>query len=675
MRLSHRWILLPALLSLLVACASHPAEPIEDCRTTENTACAAPATANALVLADAFRPVDSEDGLNAALSSRQRGSVAPVPYLLLGSSPLSPAPSPEGLVLSATDGARTGIQVGSRLDGPIAPLFRLTVGLRFADDTPKDAVFEVGLSSVAGDGWAEASSSLWVKVRADGVTELWNGGAQLWTGAVRGPALQILLDLDETRAGNDRATLTINGERLVSGVSFRYPDLAHRLALVLQAPQSHDATAHVDSVELQQFRAPFPLSAKSFSADYLNIDVFKAAGLNVVGDAYALDPQAHRAAAAGLRWATTINLAQDPLTRLETVRDVLGSAWQVAIEDEAAGKDLPAVKQTIDAVRARFPGIPIAATVPSAHNPGTVLWDHACVQSPSTCEAAPAGYDYDRYLEDILATTGAETLLYDFYPFLKDGTTMSDLFANLAIIRNKGLSRHLPYGAFLQSIDVSDPTWQQRAPSESDLRVQAYAHLAAGFSSLIYWPYAFKEGNGLVDQQGNPAPLYVPAQKLNSEINCLAKALVFLTSRDVRFVPGRRLDANSRVVPNPIPAGVQAWTTPEDVGERLLSIQAGEDVQQPAPDAWLGTLEDYADPYFMLVNLSHGPGLSADASQVAFRLSFRDDVEAVLRLDPATCSVVRVPLDADHGLTVQLPGGTGALFKYDIGSFVGVEAK
>ncbi len=52
------------------------------------------------------------------------------------------------------------------------------------------------------------------------------------------------------------------------------------------------------------------------------------------------------------------------------------------------------------------------------------------------------------------------------------------------------------------------------------------------------------------------------------------------------------------------------------------------------------------------------------------------EVKAVLRLNRETGKTERLEIkDAEQGLLVTLPGGTGDLFKYDTGPFAGVTEK
>ena len=88
--------------------------------------------------------------------------------------------------------------------------------------------------------------------------------------------------------------------------------------------------------------------------------------------------------------------------------------------------------------------------------------------------------------------------------------------------------------------------------------------------------------------------------------------------------------------------------------------------------------DDAGAAYFLLVNLSHGPGRSARECELTLRMTFNPYVAAVVRLDRETGAPVNMPLTptGSHGETemvVTLPGGTGDLFKFSNGDFAGIE--
>jgi len=70
----------------------------------------------------------------------------------------------------------------------------------------------------------------------------------------------------------------------------------------------------------------------------------------------------------------------------------------------------------------------------------------------------------------------------------------------------------------------------------------------------------------------------------------------------------------------------------------------------------------------MLVNLSHGPNLSAANKRLPFWLYFDNTTNSILELDRTTGKTRTIPL-SNHILNVTLLGGSGRLYKYDNGPF------
>ena len=88
--------------------------------------------------------------------------------------------------------------------------------------------------------------------------------------------------------------------------------------------------------------------------------------------------------------------------------------------------------------------------------------------------------------------------------------------------------------------------------------------------------------------------------------------------------------------------------------------------------------DDAGTPYFMLVNLSHGPGQSAQECELTLHMTFNPYVAAVVRFDRETGEPVDMPLTpvgsrGETEMVVTLPGGTGDLFKFNNGDFAGIE--
>jgi hypothetical protein len=163
-----------------------------------------------------------------------------------------------------------------------------------------------------------------------------------------------------------------------------------------------------------------------------------------------------------------------------------------------------------------------------------------------------------------------------------------------------------------------------RYPSESDNRFNIFTHLTAGYTGLLYWTYDhyYSTGSGLIDSNGNPTALYHSAAQAHAEVVNLGESLRFLTSTDVRFIRGKQSVAGGGSVFNSVPLGLTNWSAGAGGDTHILSLSV--DLASPAnlgpeKNGLIGFFtDDDDDRYFMLTNLNHGAGLSADAATLPF---------------------------------------------------------
>src|SRR6476620_494754 len=116
-----------------------------------------------------------------------------------------------------------------------------------------------------------------------------------------------------------------------------------------------------------------------------------------------------------------------------------------------------------------------------------------------------------------------------------------------------------------------------RLPSKSDARMQAFSHLAAGFTGLAYFTFDNEpsfEYASILDSAGNPTGLYPIVADLNKEAGNLGKALRFMTSTDVKYIAGRHIE-NSVFTKNPVPLGMTDWTAAADPDDHIVNISIG----------------------------------------------------------------------------------------------------
>lgn len=280
-------------------------------------------------------------------------------------------------------------------------------------------------------------------------------------------------------------------------------------------------------------------------------------------------------------------------------------------------------------------------------------------------DPARGAYSYRDYVRDYIRIVRPPVLMFDVYPFKsgdRAGAISSSYYLNLAVIRQEALAAGIPYWVFVQAYE--NPKTRHRLPSDSDLRMQTFSALTFGYTGLALFSYDAVFERGLMDGGGKPTDLYRDAQKLSAELKYLGRSLRLLTSTGVFAVtaPGGERFAD--------PAYVAAWKA-DYGGERIRAIEpvAGS----TRAGALLGHFRDDAGGrYFMLTNLAHGDGMRASDAQATYRLVFHPSVRVIQRLDRTSGRVERVGVKQGEGLTIALPGGTGELYKYDDGSFAGV---
>ena len=280
-------------------------------------------------------------------------------------------------------------------------------------------------------------------------------------------------------------------------------------------------------------------------------------------------------------------------------------------------------------------------------------------------------YTYNDYLADFVNIIRPDVLVYDMYSFYADGTTHPRFLENIMVVRNKAQATGMPYWAWMQSWGIGGG----RYPSESDNRFDIYTHLTAGYTGVLYWTYDYYAGtgDGLITVNGAPTALYYTAAQANAEAARLGRSLRYLTSTDVRFVPGRHIVSGTTTAPNSTPSGMTNWVAgaggdPHITGVSVDFTKAASTGLEKNGLIGLFT-DDAGQNYFMLTNLNHGAGMSASAGALAFTISFDASVNSILHLNSSTSAQEVLTLN-NHQLFWNLPGGTGDLFKYNTGAFV-----
>lgn len=269
---------------------------------------------------------------------------------------------------------------------------------------------------------------------------------------------------------------------------------------------------------------------------------------------------------------------------------------------------------------------------------------------------APDNYGYSEYLDAFAQRIAGDVLMFDIYPFGGGDGHSGSYLINLNVVRETALRHNVPYWAFIQAYQHSG---KRRLPSESDLRMQLFSSLAYGFTGFSYFTYDVAFERGLVELDATPSPLYAHAAKVNPEVAHLGKALRFLTSTGVGFIPGRSvIEGETR--DNPLSPGTKLWKEIEARPGEIRDIRL-EDAGEKK-DGLIGYFEDDAGaPYFMVVNLWHGAGKNALDCAQTITITLDPAVKSLTRLSRETGDIEVLPVQGGK-LVLELPGGTGDLF-------------
>jgi hypothetical protein len=242
----------------------------------------------------------------------------------------------------------------------------------------------------------------------------------------------------------------------------------------------------------------------------------------------------------------------------------------------------------------------------------------------------PPGYlsvSYEEYIERFCKEVKPRLLCYDFYS-LFEGQERPGYFANMEIIRKRGLKYDIPMGFIFQTT----PHGTYRDPSETDLRWQVNTALAYGAKALFYFTYftpTDKEANfhnGILDPSGKRTPHYDMAKRINAELKKIGPTLVQLKSTAVYH------------------------TAPAPEGTTQLPGEAPIQVDGSAPLVLGFFKHDDGSDWAIVVNRDIRLKVSAG-------LTFDHGVKQVEELSPESGSLAPVTLKGNKVLWDLPPGG------------------
>ena len=409
---------------------------------------------------------------------------------------------------------------------------------------------------------------------------------------------------------------------------------------------------------------PLTMMALTIMPTKLDAQQYRQANLNTLLAWKAFDELLEKAVEEDLPWQLHINPHHHGLTErrkanLKRLYETYPGCTGWMVWDEVIREHMFTAAPTLAWLRKTFPGTLVYSNgLPPAGDKRMYGGD------------PPGGrYTYEQYQNDFVNIMNVDVLSYDAYRFHEDGTT-GTYFPVMADTRKVGLKHDVPYWTIVQSFKRKKHG--MRAPSESDHRMQVFAHLAFGFTGITYFTYAQMgpDGGNMVTKTGQRTPQYYDVARLNQEVRNVGQALRFLTSTDVRVVigPGGKL----RDGPHEAFRGAVAWKPGAGDEHRVTDVT----IDDPVPDDYKHVLlgffrDDDGRRYLMVCNLWHGKDASAAERALTVTLTLDPKVKVIGRLSRETGQPELLAVTGGKFRTT-LPGGTGDLMRLGDAEFPGV---
>jgi len=399
---------------------------------------------------------------------------------------------------------------------------------------------------------------------------------------------------------------------------------------------------------------PFTTMALTIVPKSFDAKEYQSANLNTVLAWKAKKGLLEKTVKAKLPWHFNVRdrkLSEKLKTQLKKLYETYPgcTGWQV--RDEPQTLIMPEVAKIIEWLRETYPETLVYSNALPAGAPSAGKYYG---KDPGRA------YPYSEYIADFINILKPDVAMFDAYIF-KEGGSTSNLFPTLSTVRRAALKAGIPYWAFVQS--YSDPRRKYRMPSESDIRMQVFMCLTYGYTGIAYFTYEDQQGPAMISHDRELRPIYYAIARLNSEVINLGKALRFLESTDVRYVPGNG---------NRVPGAAVAWKPGAGEGRYIKAVTINDTKRADWKDVLIGFFkDDRGGQYFMVTNLWHGQGASAAQSKLTVTLKFDPKIKVVGRLsrETGTPELLKV---TDGMLQITLPGGTGDLFKPGDADFPGL---
>ena len=142
---------------------------------------------------------------------------------------------------------------------------------------------------------------------------------------------------------------------------------------------------------------------------------------------------------------------------------------------------------------------------------------------------------YDRYVRDFVREIRPATIVYDYYPFLADGSDRTGFFTNLRSVRRVSLQTSTPFWFFAQLTELPG----LRRANEAEKRWQALQTLAYGARGVMFFTYwsnvngEFPEPGVIDPRTGRPTAHYAEVRRVNQEVRAFGNQLSGARSRSV----------------------------------------------------------------------------------------------------------------------------------------------
>ena len=273
---------------------------------------------------------------------------------------------------------------------------------------------------------------------------------------------------------------------------------------------------------------------------------------------------------------------------------------------------------------------------------------------------------YQAYINKLVTVLKPDMVNFNMYPFYiqkNNHGLAASYFRNLEIVTSRARKAGIPCFNWLQGFAFQETKkWPHHAPSESELRMQAFTSLAYGMKGFFYWTYSSHYspyGKTILDKKGNLSNIGKNLKTIIPELKIIGTVTKQLNDKGAYYVASQHLDKKSGKLKKHIPWQVKLLSKP-----RMPIIQKAS----VSNAVWGFLIGDFTDnnskQYIMVVNCNFAYKKNATDTAGKINIQFVKKVKSLDRLNRKTGKFERIYLDKNNSLNDYiLPGGTGDLFK------------